>query len=77
MTNHITNTSNPVDFPYASVLKDWDTAEQIDLFYEYLEISAEIEDRQRYNDAFGHSEAEWEAFQYGWNAAKQHFGIKE
>jgi len=77
MTNHITNTSNPIDFPCTSVLKDWDTAEQCDLFYEYLEISADINDRVKVNDAYGYSESEWEAFQYGWNAAKQHFGVEE
>ena len=26
--------------------------------------------------AYGYSELEWEAFQYGWNAAKKHFGIE-
>jgi hypothetical protein len=27
--------------------------------------------------AYGYAELEWEAFQYGWNAAKVCFGVKE
>ena len=54
--------------------EDWDTQEQCDLFDEYL--AATGEDRQRYKEAYGYNEAEWEAFQYGWNAAKKHVGIK-
>jgi hypothetical protein len=27
--------------------------------------------------AYGYDELEWEAFQYGWNAAKKHLGVEE
>ena len=57
--------------------RDYDTKEQVDMFYEYLVESAEIEDRVKYNNAYSHNESEWESFQYGWNAAKKHFGVEE
>lgn len=57
--------------------KDWETQEQCDMFDNYLAESADIEDRVKINNGYGYSESEWEAFQYGWNAAKQHFGVKE
>lgn len=57
--------------------KDWDTPEQCDMFDDYLEVSADINDRVKWNNAYGYAECEWEAFQYGWNAAKQHFGLTD
>ncbi len=55
----------------------WDTQEQVDMFQEYLEETEELQDRTRHHAALGYSEAEWEAFCYGWNAARKHFGVKE
>jgi hypothetical protein len=57
--------------------KDWDTQEQCDMFDEYLAVSADIEDRVKVNVGYSYSESEWESFQYGWNAAKKHFGITQ
>ena len=56
--------------------KDWDTAKQSDMFDEFL---ADTSDSRRYTwtGAYGYDELEWEAFQYGWNAAKKHFGVEE
>lgn len=54
---------------------DWDTQEQADKFYEYLQETGE--DRTKHHKGYGYNEAEWEAFCYGWNAAKKHFGVKE
>jgi hypothetical protein len=53
--------------------KDYDTQAQCEMFDEYLHQSAGIEDRFKVNKAYSYSECEWEAFQYGWNAAKQYF----
>ena len=55
---------------------DWDTVEQVDMFDEYLVETAELQDRVKHKNAYGYDEAEWEAFCYGWNAAKTHFKIK-
>lgn len=55
--------------------EDFDTWPQIDLFNEYLEATGD--DRQKYKEAYGYDEAEWEAFQAGWNAAKKHFKAEE
>jgi hypothetical protein len=54
---------------------DWDTQAQCNLFDEYLETSADIEDRSKINKGYSYNECEWEAFQHGWNACKQHFGL--
>ena len=59
-----------------TVIKDWDTVEQCELFEAYLEETADVEERQRVGKALGYNEEEWHAFQYGWNAAKTHFGIE-
>jgi hypothetical protein len=56
---------------------EWDTKEQIDMFDEYVKETADLRDRPRNFEALGYDEAEWEAFCYGWNAAKKHFGVKE
>ena len=56
------------------IKKDYDTQEQCAMFDEYL---AEYNsDRfQHHTGAYGYDEAEWEAFQAGWNAAKAFFGV--
>ena len=46
-------------------------------FDEYLEETAELQDRDRRQRGLSYDEAEWEAFQSGWNAAKKHFGVQE
>lgn len=51
----------------------WDTQEQVDMFQEYLEETEELQDRNRNGAALGYDETEWEAFCYGWNAARKHF----
>lgn len=55
---------------------DRDTQEQCDMFDEYLEETADLEERPRVGAGIGYGECEWEAFQYGWNAAKKHYGIE-
>lgn len=55
---------------------DRDTQEQCDMFDEYLEETADLEERPRVGTGLGYGECEWEAFQYGWNAAKKHYGIE-
>ena len=59
------------------IKRDWDTQEQSDMFDVYLEQSADIEDRVKVNNGYGYGECEWWAFQYGWNAAKKHFGVDQ
>jgi hypothetical protein len=54
---------------------DWDTEPQIDMFDVYCEDT--IHNRFRVHEGYSYREEEWEAFQYGWNAAKEHFGVKE
>lgn len=54
----------------------WDTQEQVDMFEEYVEETANLRDRHLHHKAYSYQEAEWEAFCYGWNAARKHFGIK-
>ena len=56
---------------------DWDTQEQVDMFDEYLEETADLYSRPKHHQGYGYDESEWEAFCYGWNAAKKHFGVKE
>lgn len=52
-----------------------DSLEQIAAFDVYIEETADLEDRQQSSSgAFGYAEAEWEAFQYGWNAALASIG---
>jgi hypothetical protein len=58
-----------------TITKDWDTQAQIEMFDYYLATSADIEDRIQINNALSYSECEWEAFQSGWNAAKQYFQV--
>ncbi len=54
---------------------DWDTPEQVEMFDEYINDTSD--DRPvSLSGARGYSDAEWEAFQYGWNAAKKHFGVE-
>jgi hypothetical protein len=55
--------------------KDWDTPEQCDMFDEYLEKTSDGRNTSL-SGAYGYNEAEWEAFQYGWNAAKKYFGVE-
>lgn len=59
-----------------NVKRDRDTQAQNDMFEEYL---TEYSDgrRQHHTGTYGYDEAEWEAFQSGWNAAKKHFGVTE
>lgn len=54
---------------------DFETQEQSDAFYVFLEATSEH--RQKFRNAFAHNELEWEAFQAGWNAAKQQFKVEE
>lgn len=54
----------------------WDTQEQIDMFDLYLEETADLHDRPKRHKAYGYDEKEWEAFCYGWNAARKHYGVK-
>lgn len=54
---------------------DFDTPEQCDAFYVFLEATSD--DRQKFRNAFAHNELEWEAFQAGWNAAKEYFEVSE
>lgn len=58
------------------VTKDWDTQAQIELFDRYCAATAQVEDRVQVNMALSYQESEWEAFQYGWNAAKLYFSVK-
>jgi hypothetical protein len=53
--------------------EDYDTEEQNNMFEEYLEATGC--DRQKYRGSYGYDEAEWQAFQHGWNAAKKHFQV--
>jgi hypothetical protein len=58
--------------------EDFDTLPQNGAFDEWTRLTADLYSRQRHhNGAVGYDEVEWEAFQSGWNAAKQHFGIEE
>jgi len=54
---------------------DFETEEQAEAFYKFLEATSEH--RQKFRNAFAHNELEWEAFQAGWNAAKQNFKVQE
>jgi len=58
------------------VKEDRDTQIQCDLFDDYLEEHHDGRVKHIFG-AYGYDEAEWEAFQYGWNAAKKHFKILE
>jgi hypothetical protein len=55
--------------------EDWDTQEQSDMFDEYLKDTSDGRNTSL-SGAHGYDELEWEAFQYGWNAAKKHFGVE-
>ena len=55
---------------------DWDTQAQCDMFDNYLKASADIEDRLLIHKGYSYKECEWEAFQYGWNAAKLYFSVE-
>jgi hypothetical protein len=57
--------------------KDWDTQEQSDLFDEFLADTSDSRSHSVMTGAYGYAELEWESFQYGWNAAKVCFGVKE
>ncbi len=57
--------------------KDWDTEEQSDMFDLYLADTSSERSHSIMTGAPGYDELEWEAFQYGWNAAKKHFGVTE
>jgi hypothetical protein len=57
-------------------MDDRDTQEQVDMFNDYLIITESSADRTRVGSSLSHSEDEWEAFQYGWNACKKHFGVE-
>jgi len=54
---------------------DWDTQEQSDMFDEFLEDTSDSRTRS-WTLSYGYDELEWEAFQYGWNAAKKHFRVE-
>ena len=54
---------------------DWDTAEQCDMFDEFLADTSDSRSHT-WTGAYGYNELEWEAFQYGWNAAKKRFGVE-
>ena len=58
---------------------DWDTTEQNSSFEEYVVETADHHDgrRRHHTGTYGYDEAEWEAFQHGWNAAKKHFKVVE
>lgn len=55
---------------------DWDTPEQVEMFDEYIKDNPDGRPVSL-SGALGYSDAEWEAFLYGWNAAKKHFGVEE
>ena len=57
--------------------KDWDTEEQVDMFDKFLDDTSDSRSHSVMTGAYGYDELEWEAFQYGWNAAKKHFGVEE
>ena len=54
---------------------DFDTQEQSDAFDAFLKATGE--NRQKFRNAFAYNELEWEAFQAGWNAAKEQFRVTE
>jgi len=56
--------------------EDWDTQEQSDMFDLYLKDTSDGRNISL-SGACGYDELEWEAFQYGWNAAKKHFGVTQ
>jgi hypothetical protein len=55
--------------------QDHDTIEQNAMFEQYV-IENSDGRQQHHTGTYGYDEAEWEAFQAGWNAAKQHFGVE-
>ena len=57
--------------------KDWDTEEQSDMFDKFLDDTSDSRSHSVITGAYGYDELEWEAFQYGWNAAKKQFGVEE
>ena len=57
------------------ITKDYDAQAQCEMFDDYLHQSAGIEDRTLHGRGYSYAECEWEAFQSGWNAAKQYFTV--
>lgn len=55
-----------------NLMLERDTPEQCELFDQYLNHTEELEGRTRRGKGLSYDEAEWEAFQYGWNAALAH-----
>ena len=51
----------------------WDTQAQVELFEDYLLDTKELQNR---GTPHGYKDCEWEAFQYGWNAALEHYKVK-
>ena len=58
------------------MIRDHDTQEQCDAFDLYLKEFSCDRFQHPKSGAYGYDEQEWDAFQYGWNAAKQHFEVK-
>lgn len=56
--------------------RDWDTPEQVEMFEEYIKDYPDGRPVSL-SEALGYKDEEWVAFQYGWNAAKKHFGVEE
>lgn len=60
---------------------DLDTKEQCESFDEFVAESANVHGRCRtegvQGPVYSYDEAEWEAFQWGWNAARKHYGVTD
>ena len=57
-------------------MKDTEQDRQIEMFDLYVAETSDIEQRPTpKSNAYGYSESEWNAFQYGWNSAKKYFGV--
>lgn len=59
------------------MIRDWDTKAQCDLFDQYLKDTEYGRQVHKPTGTLGYLDEEWLAFQYGWNAAKKHFGIEQ
>jgi hypothetical protein len=46
------------------------------MFNKFLDDTSDSRSHSVMTGAYGYDELEWEAFQYGWNAAKKHFGVE-
>jgi hypothetical protein len=55
--------------------QDFDTQEQVEAFHEYCD-NYPAGRQISMAGGYGYTDAEWQAFQEGWNAAKKHFGIE-